>query len=76
MTHLDMRGIFQGDSDLPLLFCIADLPSPNELNRADFGYQVHGTERKTSHLLYIDDLNLLGRSEDHLENDSFTQRHM
>ena len=40
------RGIFQGDSLLPLLFCIALIPITNELNRADCGYQVHGTERK------------------------------
>ena len=45
------RGIFQGDSLSPLLFCIALIPLTNELNRADCGYQVHGTERKISHLL-------------------------
>ena len=47
-----LRGIFQGDSLSPLLFCIALIPLTNELNRADCGYQVHGTERKISHLLY------------------------
>jgi len=57
------RGIFQGDSLSPLLFCIALIPLTNELNRADCGYQVHGTERKISHLLYMDDLKLLGRNE-------------
>jgi hypothetical protein len=46
------RGIFQGDSLSPLLFCIALIPLTNELNRADCGYQIHGTERKISHLLY------------------------
>ena len=35
--------------------------------RADCGYQVHGNERKISHLLCTDDLKLLGRSEDNLE---------
>ena len=44
------RGIFQGDSLSPLLFCIALIPLTNELNRADCGFQVHGTERKISHL--------------------------
>ena len=36
----------------------------SRLNRADRGYQVHGTERKISHLLheYMADLKLLGRS--------------
>ena len=57
------RGIFQGDSLSPLIFCIALIPLTNELKRADCGYQVHGTERKISHLLYMDDLKLLGRNE-------------
>jgi len=63
------RGIFQGDYLLPLLFCIALIPLTNELNRADCGYQVHGTERKISHLLYMDDMKLLGRNENDLKND-------
>ena len=62
------RGIFQGDSLSPLLFCIALIPLTNELNRADCGYQVHGTESKISHLLYMDDLKLLGRNENDLKN--------
>jgi hypothetical protein len=36
----------QGDCLLPLLLCLALIPLTNELNRADIGYQVHGTERK------------------------------
>ena len=63
------RGIFQADSLSPLLFCNALTPLINELNRADCGYQVHGTERKISHLLYMDDLKLLGRNENDLENE-------
>jgi len=63
------RGIFQGDSLSPLLFCIALIPLTNELNRADCGCQVHGTESKISHLLYMDDLKLLGRKENDLENE-------
>jgi len=63
------RGIFQGDSLLPLLFCIALIPLTNELNRADCGYQVHETERKISHLLYMDDLKLLGRNKNDLKNE-------
>ena len=63
------RGIFQGDSLSPLLFCIALIPLTNELNRADCRYQVHGTERKISHLLYMDDLKLLGRNENDLKNE-------
>ena len=63
------RGIFQGDSLLPLLYCIELIPLTKELKRADCGYQVHGTERKISHLLYMDDLKLLGRNENDLENE-------
>jgi len=63
------RGIFQGDFLSPLLFSIALIPLTNELNRAECGSQVHGTERKISHLLYMDDLRLLGRNENHLKNE-------
>ena len=63
------RGIFQGDSLSPLLFCIALIPLKKEVNRADCGYQVHGTERKISHLLYMDDSKLLGRNENDLKNE-------
>ena len=66
-THSDTkRNISRGLS--PLLFCIALTPLTNELNKADCGYQLHGTERKISHLLYMDDLKLLGRNEDGLKN--------
>ena len=63
------RGIFQGDSLSPLLFWIALIPLTNELNRADCGYQVDGTERKISHLSYMDDLKLLGINENDLKNE-------
>ena len=63
------RGIFQRDFLSPLLFCIALVPLTNELNRADCGYQVPGTERKMSHLLYVDDLKLLGRNKNDLKNE-------
>jgi hypothetical protein len=60
-------GIFQGESISPLLFCIELIPLTNELKRADCGYQVHGTESKISHLLYMDDLKLLGRNENDVQ---------
>ena len=63
------RGIFQGDSLSQLLFCIELIPLTNELNRAGCGYQVRGTERKINHLLYMDDLKLLGRKENDLKNE-------
>ena len=51
-----------------LLFCIAIIPLTNGLNRTVCGYQVQGTERKVSHFLYWDDLKLLGRNENDLNN--------
>jgi hypothetical protein len=62
------RGIFQDDSLSPLLFCIALIPLTNELSRSKCEYQVHGTARKINHLLYVDDLKLIGRSEEELGN--------
>ena len=61
-TQSNTKRNFQGNSLSHLIFCIALIPLTNELNRADCGYQVHGTERKISQLLYIDDLKLLGRN--------------
>ena len=63
------RGIFQVNVLSPLLFCIALIPLTNELNRADCGYHVNGTERKINHLFYTDDLKLLGRNENDLKNE-------
>jgi len=40
----------------------------NNNNNNNNKYQVHGTERKISHLLYMDDLKLLGRNENDLKN--------
>ena len=38
------------------------------VNRTDGGYQIHGSERKIYHLLYVDDVKLLGRYGDDFEN--------
>jgi hypothetical protein len=54
---------------LPLLFCIALIHLTHELNRSKCGYQVYGTERKINHLIYVDDLKLIGRSEEELRNE-------
>jgi hypothetical protein len=69
-THSDTkmnipRGLFFAIT----FFCIALIPLTNMLNRDDCGYQVHGTERKICHLLYMDDLKLLGRNENDLKNE-------
>jgi hypothetical protein len=52
----------------PLLFYIALVPLTHELNRSKCGNQLYGTERKTDHLLYMDDLKLTGRNEEELRN--------
>jgi hypothetical protein len=67
-THSSTKRSIPKDSFPPLLFCIALIPLTNKVDRAASGYQVHGTERKISHLLYMDDLKLLGRNENDLKN--------
>ena len=63
------RAIFGGDSLSPLIICIALIPLTNELNRTECGYQIHGTERKISYLLCMDDLKLQGRNENNMNNE-------
>ena len=65
-THSDTK---RNILSFTITFCIAHIPLTKELNRADCGYQVHRTERKISHLLYMDDWKLLDRNDDHLENE-------
>jgi hypothetical protein len=60
MYVVHIKEIFQDDSLLPILFCIALIPLSHELNRFKCGYQVYGTERKIHHLLYMDNLKLIG----------------
>ena len=58
------RGIFQGTV---VSIAVTFLYSAYSINRADCGYQVHGTERKINHL-YMDYMKLLGRYGDDFEN--------
>jgi hypothetical protein len=60
-------GIFQGDSLSPLLFCICFIPLTEQLNRVNTGYEEHTTKKKISHLLYMDDLKLIAKSEKELQ---------
>jgi hypothetical protein len=60
-------GIFQGNSLSPLLFCICLIPLTEQLNRLNTGYEEHTTNTKISHLLYMDDLKLIGKSEKELQ---------
>ena len=52
------RGIFQGDSLSPLLFCI---PLSKSINDAKLGYELE--KEQISHLFYMDDLEIF--SKDH-----------
>jgi hypothetical protein len=61
--------MFQGVSLSPLLLCIVLILLTHELNRADCGYQVHGDKTKINHLLYMDNLKLLSRSEEDLKKE-------
>jgi hypothetical protein len=59
--------IFQEDSLSPLLFCICLIPLTKQLNRLNTGYEEHTTKTKISHLLYLDDLKLIAKSEEELQ---------
>ena len=59
------RGIFQGDSLSPLLFCISLIALSFELLSLEYGYKIR-TERIT-HLFYMDDLKLYVKDDDELE---------
>ena len=60
-------GIFQADSVSPLLFCIFLLPLTEQLNKLNTGYEEQTTQTKISHLLYMDDLKLIAKSEEELQ---------
>jgi len=60
-------GIFQGDSLSPLPFCICLLPLTEQLNKLNTGYEEHTTKTKISHLLYMDDLKLIAKSEEEIQ---------
>ena len=45
------RGIFQGDSLSPLIFCICLIPLTEKLNSLNTGYEEHTTKTKISYLL-------------------------
>ena len=59
------RGIFQGDTLSPLLFCLTLTPLSMLLDSLS-GYQAT-TTRKVNHLLYMDDIKLFAKSDIQLE---------
>ena len=56
------RGIFQGDSQLPLLFVICLIPMSLVLRKVKAGYSFGNDKPKVNHLLFMDDIKLFGRS--------------
>ena len=63
------RGIFQGDSLSPLLFCIGLNPISNELARSGIGYRCGPTrDSLLSHLWYMDDVKLFAASSTGLDS--------
>ena len=68
------RGIFQGDSLSPLLFCMCLFPLSTELNRSGFGYGLKANKQKVNHLLYMDDLKLFAKNDEELEGLLWTSK--
>ena len=68
------RGIFQGDSLSPLLFCIAIDPLSKLIKKESIGYSLNKSRKREdkvndliSHLLFMDDLKLYAEDEKGLE---------
>ena len=57
------RGIFQGDSFSPLLFCLALVPLTSELATSGYTYKISNTSAPISHLFYMDDLKLYSKND-------------
>jgi hypothetical protein len=51
----------------PLLFCFCLIPLTEQLNTLNKGYEEHITKTKISHLLDMDDLKLIAKSEEELQ---------
>jgi len=59
--------IFQGDSLSPLIFCICLISLTEHLNILNTRYGEHTTKTNISHLLYMDDLKLIAKSEEEFQ---------
>ena len=60
------RGIFQGDSLSPLLFVMCMIPLTHFLRKSKTRYTFGGGE-KINHLLFMDDSELSGKSENEIK---------
>ena len=61
------HGIFQEHSLSPLLYCISLIPLTEQLNKLNAGYKEHKTYTKISHLLYVDSLKLIRKTQEELQ---------
>ena len=62
------RGIYQGDSLSPLLFCLAINPISKELNSRGSGYKLGSSDVRLNHLFYMDDLKLFAPNDSTLDS--------
>ena len=61
------RGLFQGDSLSPLLFCLCILPLSHALRGTGGGFEGYLLEEPISHLLFMDDLKVYATNQEELE---------
>ena len=59
------RGIFQGDSFSPLMFCLALAPLSRMLHRAKTGFKIK--KALISHLKYMDDLKIYAKNREEMK---------
>ena len=59
------RGIFQGDSLSPSLFCVSLIALSLELLSLGYGYKI--IPERITHLFYMDDLKLYAKDDNELE---------
>ena len=61
------HGIFHADSLLPLLVSISFIPLTKQLNKLNTEYKEHTTNTKIPQLLNMDNLKLIGKTEEELQ---------
>ena len=61
------RGIFQGDSLLPLLFVLSMVPLSLILTKVNSSYEWGKKKYKLNNLLFMDDLKLFSKSEEQID---------
>lgn len=59
--------VFQGALLSPLLFFISLIPFTQHVNKLNTGYEEHTTKTEIPHLFYMQDLKLMGKTEEELQ---------